>query len=77
MVIYIANICVCMINITVKWRLWNYVISGYLKYELSNANTLNKRKLCSRSRASRKSLVSVYEYHAYSVSIDIIFVAVI
>jgi hypothetical protein len=47
-----------------------YAISGYHSNELSSAKALHEYKLCSTSRMSEQSLLSVYS--AYSVSTNIL-----
>jgi hypothetical protein len=55
-------------NVTVRWTIWNYAISGYPSNEFSCVNTLHERKLWCMTRTSEKTCVSVYL--ACSVSTD-------
>jgi hypothetical protein len=69
--LYIYNTSVYIKFCNDEWELWNYVISGYHRNELSIVNTLHERKLCSRSRSSEQFFISLR--CVYSVSTDHIF----
>jgi hypothetical protein len=45
-----------------------YVISGHYCNELSRVNTLHERQLCSKSRTSEESFVSVYRICSGSIN---------
>jgi hypothetical protein len=65
--------CVCTyiymyiyIKVTMRWKLCDDAISGYLSNELYSVNTLQERKLYNRSGTSEQSFISVHR--GYSVS---------
>jgi hypothetical protein len=58
------HVCVCIQNVTVRWKVWNYTISGYHSNEISSANKLQEHKICSRSwntQAVFECIVSVLQ----------------